>query len=150
MSNKTTTIKKINPFTAAEWCGTEKRADCIFKEQKGCAASGGPSADLVPRVLFYTGRREPRCDFFETFAFHRHQPRSSLWAPASTEHSKIRFYLLPPCLVDFLNTTAEDLQTRLLSKTMTGHDYIWMVARWCHLTIMYDQIPFRFSFHTLI
>ena len=83
------TIKKINPITAAEWCGTEKRADCIVKEHNGCAAS----ANLVPRVLFYTGRREPRCDFFETFAFYTHQLRSSLCAPASTEHSKIRFYL---------------------------------------------------------
>ena len=71
-------------ITAAEWCGTEKRADCIVKEHNGCAAS----ANLVPRVLFYTGRREPRCDFFETFAFCTHQLRSSLCAPASTEHSK--------------------------------------------------------------
>ena len=144
MSNKTTTIKKINPFTAAEWCGTEKRADYIFKEQKGCAASGGPSADLVPRVLFYTGRREPRCDFFETFAFHRHQPRSNLWAPASTEHSKIRFYLLPPCLVDFLNTTAEDLQTRLLTKT---HDWSWLYMNGCKMVSFYYHVrPDSFSF----
>ena len=116
--SKTATIKKINPFRLLRSGAERKNVPTALSKSTGDVLRQVvyrvPSANLVPRVLFYTGRREPRCDFLETFAFCRHQPRSSLCAPASTKHSKKRFYLISPP------------PSPPRQKLMTGHDYEWL------------------------
>ena len=128
MSNKITTIKKINPITVAEWCGTEKRADCIVKEHKGCPASGGvfhlPTS--VPGFSSIRAGENPAVISLKLLHFihiNQDQAYALLHQLNTVKYVSI---CCPPALSIFWIQQRKTCKPGSWQKLMTGHDYEWL------------------------